>query len=157
VSDFLLEPEMIAIATIILKEIRLAESLLLSLDVPGQSGYVLLKQPFLNIMEDSSVISDTKIDQSIQKKEADGEKNEGKEGEKDGETGGKGEKEQDKADKLVHDSKGEFIDFVPRMFKQHEGQKFILFSSFDEAVDEYYCKVNRKHNPYPNPKLKPNF
>ena len=33
------------------------------------------------------------------------------------------------------------LDFVPRMFMQHVGQNFLEFPSFDEAVDEYYCKV----------------
>ena len=35
----------------------------------------------------------------------------------------------------------EFVDFTPRMFKQHEGRKYQELSSFDEAVDEYFCKV----------------
>jgi hypothetical protein len=37
-----------------------------------------------------------------------------------------------------------FVDFVPRMFKQHEGQEFIKYSSFDETVDEYYCKIEEQ-------------
>ena len=36
---------------------------------------------------------------------------------------------------------GDYYDFVPRMYKQHQDAKFIEFSSFDEAVDEYFCKV----------------
>ena len=33
------------------------------------------------------------------------------------------------------------MDFVPRIFLQHESQSFLEYSSFDETVDEYYCKV----------------
>lgn len=35
----------------------------------------------------------------------------------------------------------EYIEFVPRLFKQHEGKPHLEFPSFDEAVDEYYCKL----------------
>jgi hypothetical protein len=42
----------------------------------------------------------------------------------------------------------EFVDFTPKMFKQHEGRKYQELSSFDEAVDEYFCKVrSRCSNP----------
>ena len=40
---------------------------------------------------------------------------------------------------LLKDS--EYIDFVPRRYLQHEGIPFEQFSSFDVAVDEYFCKV----------------
>jgi hypothetical protein len=33
---------------------------------------------------------------------------------------------------------------IYRMFKQHEGQEFIKYSSFDETVDEYYCKIEEQ-------------
>ena len=36
---------------------------------------------------------------------------------------------------------GIYFDFVPRMYKQHQGNAFIELSSFDAAVDEYFCKV----------------
>lgn len=35
----------------------------------------------------------------------------------------------------------EYYDFVPRLFKQHAGTLYKEFSSFDEAVDDYFCKV----------------
>lgn len=36
----------------------------------------------------------------------------------------------------------DYFEFVPRIFRQHEGKVFIEFPSFNEAVDEYFCKVN---------------
>ena len=40
-----------------------------------------------------------------------------------------------------NEPQGDYYDFVPRMFKQHQGEEFKEMSSFDEAVDEYFCKV----------------
>lgn len=34
-----------------------------------------------------------------------------------------------------------FLEFVPLRLRQHQDQEFIEFSSFDDAVDEYFCKV----------------
>lgn len=36
----------------------------------------------------------------------------------------------------------EYLEFVPMLFRQHLGREFIQFPSFDEAVDEYFCKVS---------------
>lgn len=36
------------------------------------------------------------------------------------------------------ESDKEFIEFIPKLFKQHEGKNTLEFSSFDEAVDHYY-------------------
>jgi len=35
----------------------------------------------------------------------------------------------------------EFLEFLPMLFAQHEGKPHLTFGSFDEAVDEYFCKV----------------
>ncbi len=35
----------------------------------------------------------------------------------------------------------EYIEFLPMLFAQHADKPFLTFSSFDEAVDEYFCKI----------------
>jgi hypothetical protein len=37
----------------------------------------------------------------------------------------------------------EYEEFVPYLFAQHQDRSFISFPSFDQAVDEYFCKVCR--------------
>jgi len=58
----------------------------------------------------------------------------------------KGELEGDtKTDEVPEtETLGDYYDFVPRMFKQHEGEDFKEMGSFDEAVDEYFCKVEEQ-------------
>ena len=41
-------------------------------------------------------------------------------------------------------SSGEFVDFIPHLFGQHRDKHMIQFSSFTEAVDEYFCKVEEQ-------------
>jgi hypothetical protein len=36
----------------------------------------------------------------------------------------------------------EFEEFVPFIFAQHKDRSYITFPSFDQAVDEYFCKVS---------------
>lgn len=43
---------------------------------------------------------------------------------------------------LAEKKEGDYYDFVPRMFMQHQGEEYKELSSFDEAVDEYFCKVH---------------
>ena len=38
----------------------------------------------------------------------------------------------------------EYIEFLPMLFTQHIGCKYLIFSSFDQAVDEYYCKIEEQ-------------
>jgi len=35
----------------------------------------------------------------------------------------------------------EFIEFLPMLFEQHSGRQVLTYPSFDEAVDEYYSKI----------------
>jgi predicted ribosome quality control (RQC) complex YloA/Tae2 family protein len=35
----------------------------------------------------------------------------------------------------------QYWDFVPHLFMQHQDRQYAQFPSFDEAVDNYYCKV----------------
>lgn len=35
----------------------------------------------------------------------------------------------------------EFIEFLPMLFAQHAGRQVLTYSSFDEAVDEYFSKI----------------
>ena len=39
---------------------------------------------------------------------------------------------------------GTLIDFVPRLYKQHEHRPHQEFPSFNEAVDEYFCKLEEQ-------------
>jgi predicted ribosome quality control (RQC) complex YloA/Tae2 family protein len=52
----------------------------------------------------------------------------------------------DKKDKKKGEEAGaggeEYYDFVPRCFIQHQHESRREFSSFDETVDEYFCKVS---------------
>jgi predicted ribosome quality control (RQC) complex YloA/Tae2 family protein len=38
----------------------------------------------------------------------------------------------------------EFVEFLPKLFKQHEDKKFMEITSFDEAVDKYFCKLEEQ-------------
>ena len=38
----------------------------------------------------------------------------------------------------------EYIEFLPMLFTQHIGCKYLVFPSFDQAVDEYYCKIEEQ-------------
>ena len=120
VSDFISDSQAVIIAAAILKEIRSAESLLQSLDVPGQCGYVLYNKslgpaPAVSLLPSSISPSDSLVPSASVQPEA--------------------------APLPTEIEILQFMDFVPRMFLQHEGQSFLEYSSFDEAVDEYYCKV----------------
>lgn len=118
VIDFLQDKEVTSIASNILTEMKTAESLLLSLDVPGQPGYILCKPTTdLSGTTSTETISTTLVTEGVVT---------------DGLSAG------------PKPEVKEFIDFVPRMFKQHEGQPFIQYSSFDETVDEYYCKLEEQ-------------
>ena len=39
---------------------------------------------------------------------------------------------------------GMLVDFVPRLYKQHENKPHQEFPSFNEAVDEYFCKLEEQ-------------
>lgn len=39
------------------------------------------------------------------------------------------------------DAGPEYIEFLPMLFAQHADKPYLTFSSFDEAVDEYFCKI----------------
>ena len=39
------------------------------------------------------------------------------------------------------DERRDFAEFTPYLFKQYEGKDNLSFASFDEAVDEFFCKV----------------
>jgi len=39
---------------------------------------------------------------------------------------------------------GDYFDFVPRLFMQHENERYKEMPSFDETVDEYFCKVEEQ-------------
>jgi predicted ribosome quality control (RQC) complex YloA/Tae2 family protein len=39
-----------------------------------------------------------------------------------------------------HHHNKEYLEFLPYLFKQHADKQSIEFSSFDEAVDEYFCR-----------------
>jgi NFACT N-terminal and middle domains len=119
VCDFISDTEAIVIAASVLKEIRAAESLLQSLDVPGQRGYVLYNKilgpaPALSLLPSSAALS-AGLEPPVSDAAA--------------------------APSPAQVEIMQFMDFVPRMFLQHEGQSFLEYPSFDEAVDEYYCKV----------------
>ena len=54
------------------------------------------------------------------------------------------------ADIHIENSKmEEYYDFVPRIFKQHGDVPCKEYPSFDEAVDEYFCKVRTSMYPPP--------
>lgn len=116
VADFLLDPDASVLATAVLAEIKSAESLLQSLDIPGQHGYILYTKsvdtssppcPPSDITASGPSNTLTEMTSNIQQPK-----------------------------EII-----QFMDFVPRMFLQHESQSFLEYSSFDETVDEYYCKV----------------
>jgi NFACT N-terminal and middle domains len=119
VCDFISDTEALVIAASILKEIRAAESLLQSLDIPGQRGYVLYNKtlgpaPALTLLPSSAALLNG-LEPPVSEAAA--------------------------APSPAQVEIMQFMDFVPRIFLQHEGQAFLEYSSFDEAVDEYYCKV----------------
>jgi hypothetical protein len=41
----------------------------------------------------------------------------------------------------AHDPSKEFVEYLPMLFVQHAGKKVLTFPSFDEAVDEFYSKI----------------
>ena len=121
VSDFLSESDLPSLVTAVLTEISKAESLLLTLDVPGQHGYILYTK---SIAPTPTPVlpSETDLGPLILEESHD-------------------------TLPLPIVPIGEiiqFIDFVPRMFMQHADQLFFEYSSFDETVDEYYCKVEEQ-------------
>ena len=115
VADFILDVQRVLLASAVLAEIKSSESLLQSLDVPGQHGFVLYSKSVSSLP--IPILSAETLDPSA------GTNTEAS-------TVPTGPVE------ILH-----FLDFVPRMFMQHDGQNFLEFPSFDEAVDEYYCKV----------------
>jgi len=38
----------------------------------------------------------------------------------------------------------EYIEFLPALYAQHQNKAYLTYSSFDEAVDEYYCKIEEQ-------------
>lgn len=113
----------------ILNEIKNAESLLISLDIPGQPGYILYRNIIVNKNEEDK--KDVSTDKNnISDKDENINENENN------------KKDNKENNELIENK--EFYDFVPRIFKQHEGMLFIACSSFDETVDEYFCKVRKK-------------
>lgn len=38
----------------------------------------------------------------------------------------------------------EYAEFLPALYAQHKDKVYVTFSSFDEAVDEYYCKLEEQ-------------
>lgn len=118
VSDFLSQADVISLSTAILAEVNAAEALLLTLDVPGQHGYILYNK---SMAPTPIPVIQSTVDL------------------------GPLESEGTLPQALVPTGEIiQFIDFVPRMFKQHEGQLFMEYSSFDETVDEYFCKVEEQ-------------
>ena len=117
VCDFISDTQALIIAASVLEEIRAAESLLQSLDVPGQCGYVLYNKSLGPAPAPSPVPSSTLPPTGLEPPVSEA------------------------ATSPAQVEIMQFMDFVPRMFLQHEGQSFLEYSSFDEAVDEYYCKV----------------
>ena len=118
VADFLSQIDVILVSTAVISQVRAAEALLLTLDVPGQHGYILYNKTVAPILAPAikSEINAGPL-----------------------ESGGT-------LPEIVV-TKGEiiqFMDFVPRMFKQHEEQLFIEYASFDETVDEYFCKIEEQ-------------
>ena len=120
VVDFLLDAQRALLAAAVLAEVKSSESLLQSLDVPGQHGFVLYSKS-MSVSASTSTIPIPRtqtLDPSV---------------------GTNAEAPQTAPTGPVEIL--QFLDFVPRMFMQHEGQSYLEFPSFDEAVDEYYCKV----------------
>ena len=123
VMDFLLDAQRLLLAAAVLAEVKSSESLLQSLDVPGQHGFVLYSKSISTVTIPTPIIPKESLDPSVGTNVD--------------------------APRTVPTGPVEiiqFLDFVPRMFMQHEGQSFLEFPSFDEAVDEYYCKVRNTFN-----------
>jgi NFACT N-terminal and middle domains len=123
VADFLLYPEVLDLAKAMLVEIKAAESLLQSLDIPGQHGYILYTKS-LSTSSPSPLSSDIAVCEPS-------------------DTPTEMTSKIELPKEVV-----QFVDFVPRMFLQHEGQSFLEYPSFDETVDEYYCKVRGVSSTY---------
>ena len=118
VADFLSQIDVILVSTAVVSEVRAAEALLLTLDVPGQHGYILYNK---TVAPTITPVIQSEVDL--------------------------GPLESAGTLPEVVITKGEiiqFIDFVPRIFKQHEGQLFMEYTSFDETVDEYFCKIEEQ-------------
>lgn len=45
------------------------------------------------------------------------------------------------SDEAAKPATEEYVEYLPMLFAQHDGLEFRTYLSFDEAVDEYYCKV----------------
>lgn len=100
----------------LLKELlETAPGLLALLDTPGQPGYILLKKPQTASKNGQKEVVAEATD-----------------------IGSEVGEEVTVTDK---EPEGDYYDFVPRLFRQHDEEVFRELSSFDEAVDEYFCKV----------------
>lgn len=93
-------------------------ALLDSINIPGQPGFVLYEEKSTPSASASSHLIKSK--QSSSNAAVGAEDSTGAE----------------ESDKLR-----EYMEFVPRRFHQHDDRLYLEFPSFDEAVDEYFCKV----------------
>ena len=92
-----------------------APNILHVLDVPGQRGYIICKNELNNkdtVASDMNIISEIKDVTDMN------------------------------TNKNTNTNTLEYIEFIPYLFKQHDSSMNISFNSFDEAVDEYFCKVS---------------
>ena len=92
-----------------------APNILHVLDVPGQRGYIICKNELNNkdtVASDMNIISEVKDVTDIN------------------------------MNTNTNTNTLEYIEFIPYLFKQHDSSMNISFNSFDEAVDEYFCKVS---------------
>lgn len=117
VSDLIVSDSSQESVAHLLTELQNGSQLLSLLDAPGQPGYVLYRSR----AADKSLVSS----------------NSSAEGKEEDEL----LKKSTGAADAAANSMEEYFDFVPRLFKQHTGTLSKEFPSFDEAVDDYYCKV----------------
>ena len=108
VSDFLSSADAdTASVDRLLLALQEAPTLMKSLDVPGQCGYVIFteKPPTTGPSPAATTTSSAAVDGT---------------------------------------ATGTLVDFVPRLYKQHEQRPYQEFPSFNEAVDEYFCKLEEQ-------------
>jgi predicted ribosome quality control (RQC) complex YloA/Tae2 family protein len=100
----------------LLRELQQGSNLLSLLNTPGQPGYILIRQKKLT----NDQTNKNKLKNKVLAED-------------------QSEQQQAQAQQLT-----EFYDFIPRRFLQHESDQFVEYPSFDQTVDEYYCKIEEQ-------------